>query len=46
MDYENSQNYQVHLQQYFGMVKCIDDNIGKLLDFLDNEGLKDDTIVV
>lgn len=31
---------------YFGMVKCIDDNVGRLLDYLDEKGLAEDTIVV
>lgn len=31
---------------YFGMVKCIDDNVGRLLKFLDDKGLTEDTIVV
>ncbi len=31
---------------YFGMVKCIDDNVGRLLRRLDKHGLTDRTIVV
>jgi len=31
---------------YFGMVKCIDDNLGKLLEYIDEKGLTDNTIVV
>lgn len=34
------------LPQYFGMVKCIDDNIKKLLDKLSDEGILDNTIIV
>ena len=34
------------MAKYFGMVKCIDDNVGKLIDFLRSEGLLDNTIVV
>lgn len=30
----------------FGMVQCIDDNVGKLLDFLKANGLDENTIVV
>ncbi|MEQ9289093.1 MAG: sulfatase [Cyclobacteriaceae bacterium] len=37
---------QKKMQQYFGMVKCIDDNIGRVLDFLDKEGLSENTLVV
>lgn len=32
--------------QYFGQVKCIDDNIGKLLKSLESIGKLDDTIVI
>jgi len=31
---------------YFGMVKCIDDNVGKIMKALKAEGLTDNTIVV
>ena len=34
------------MSQYWGMVKCIDDNIGKLCQFLKNEGLYDNTIII
>lgn len=34
------------LQQYFGMVNHIDDNIGKILAFLDKNGLTDNTIIL
>ena len=32
--------------QYFGMVKCIDDNVGKILKALKDAGKLDDTIVI
>ncbi|MCC2684503.1 MAG: sulfatase [Paenibacillaceae bacterium] len=32
--------------QYCGQVKCIDDNVGKMLDALQKQGVLDDTIVV
>jgi uncharacterized sulfatase len=32
--------------QYFGMVKCIDDNVGKILDFLRKSGMINNTIIV
>lgn len=32
--------------QYFGMVKCIDDNIGKLVQYLRENELLDNTIIV
>ena len=31
---------------YLGMVKCIDDNVGRLLNYLKTEGLWEETIVV
>lgn len=44
-------NYADHLEQdkmqrYFGMVKCIDDNIGRILKFLDDNKLTDNTIII
>lgn len=44
--YRNSSYYQNYMQQYFGMIKCIDDNVGKLLDYLTDEGLDENTVVV
>lgn len=32
--------------EYFGMIKCIDDNVGRVIDFLKKEGLYDNTIIV
>ncbi|MCW2120310.1 sulfatase [Flavobacterium sp. 7A] len=37
---------QGEMQRYFGMVKCIDDNVGRILDFLDKNNLTKNTIVV
>jgi len=34
------------LRQYYGMVKCIDDNVGKILNTLDELKLTENTIVV
>jgi arylsulfatase A-like enzyme len=34
------------MARYFGMVKCIDDNVGKILDALRSAGVLEDTIVV
>lgn len=34
------------MRQYFGMIKCVDDNVGKLMGFLANSGVDDNTIVV
>ncbi|VGO18919.1 Arylsulfatase [Pontiella sulfatireligans] len=41
-----SYTIQDGIAQYFGMVKCIDDNIGRLIQHLDDEGLLQDTILM
>ncbi len=35
-----------YIKKYFGMVKCIDDNVGKILDCLRDNKILDNTIVV
>jgi arylsulfatase A-like enzyme len=35
-----------NMARYFGMVKCIDDNVGKILDALRDAGVLENTIVV
>ena len=37
---------QHEMEQYYGMVKCIDDNVGHLLNYLEETGLDKNTIVV
>lgn len=37
---------QNQMQDYFGMVKCIDDNVGRILAFLEKNKLADNTIIV
>lgn len=37
---------QGQMQRYFGMVKCIDDNVGRILKFLDDNNLTNNTIVI
>lgn len=37
---------QERMRWYFGMVKCIDDNVGRILDLLEEQGLAENTIVV
>jgi len=34
------------MAQYFGMIKCIDDNIGRILSTLKEKGILDNTIIV
>jgi arylsulfatase A-like enzyme len=38
--------YQRYLKDYLRCVASIDDNVGRVLDFLDERGLADDTVVV
>ena len=38
--------YQVYMKDYLRCIRSVDDNVGRLLDYLDAEGLKDNTIVV
>lgn len=38
--------YQKYLKDYLRVVKGIDDNVGTILDYLDKEGLAEDTIVI
>ena len=38
--------YQRYLHDYLGCIKAVDESVGKLLGFLDQEGLAGDTIVV
>lgn len=39
-------NYQMLMQHFLGTLKAQDDNIGRLLNYLDQAGLADNTIVV
>lgn len=38
--------YQRYIKAYLRVVAAIDDNVGRLLDYLDAEGLTEDTVVV
>lgn len=38
--------YQRYIKDYLRVVQSLDDNVGRLLDFLDEEGLADNTLVV
>lgn len=41
-----SWKYQRYIKDYLRCVASVDDNVGRLLDFLDEEGLTENTIVV
>ena len=38
--------YQRYLQDYLACVQSVDDNVGRLLEWLDSHGLRDNTLVV
>ncbi|NGP77350.1 sulfatase [Balneolaceae bacterium YR4-1] len=38
--------YQRYIKDYLATVKSVDDNVGRVLDYLDKQGLTDNTIVV
>jgi Arylsulfatase A and related enzymes len=38
--------YQRYIKDYLRCVASIDDNVGRLLDYLDDEGIAEDTIVI
>ena len=43
---EKHWNYQRYIKDYLRCVASVDDNVGRLLDYLDAEGLTRDTIVI
>src|SRR4029079_7773275 len=38
--------YQRYMHDYLGCVKAVDEGVGRLLKYLDDEGLSNDTIVI
>ena len=38
--------YQKYIKDYLRCIASVDDNVGRLLDYLDHSGLKDNTIVI
>jgi arylsulfatase A-like enzyme len=42
----NKWKYQRYLQDYLACIQSVDDNAGRLLDWLDANGLRDNTIVI
>ena len=39
-------NYQRYIKDYLRVVASIDDNVGRMLDYLDEQGLANDTLVI
>jgi arylsulfatase A-like enzyme len=42
----NRWKYQRYMQDYLACIQSIDDNVGRLLDWLDAHGLRDNTLVI
>jgi arylsulfatase A-like enzyme len=38
--------YQRYMQRYLRTIQSIDDNVGQMLDYLDQNGLTDDTVII
>ena len=38
--------YQIYIKGYYRLVKSVDDNVGRVLDYLDESGLANNTIVI
>jgi arylsulfatase A-like enzyme len=45
-DRELEWRYQRYMQDYLASVKSVDDNVGRVLDYLDESGLAENTIVI
>ena len=43
---EKSWKYQRYIKDYLRVVASVDDNVGRLLDYLEEEGLTEDTVVI
>ena len=38
--------YQIYMKRYLSCIAAVDENVGRIMDFLDKEGLAEDTIVI
>jgi len=43
---KRSWKYQRYMQDYLGSISSVDDNVGRVLDYLDESGLADNTMVI
>jgi len=43
---EKSWKYQRYIKDYLRVVASIDDNVGRILNYLDDEGLAEDTLII
>lgn len=39
-------NYQRYMRIYLASIRCLDDNVGRMLDYLKESGLEDNTVVL
>lgn len=42
----NRWKYQRYMQDYLGCVQSVDDNVGRLVDWLDTHGLRENTLII
>jgi arylsulfatase A-like enzyme len=42
----NRWKYQRYMQDYLACVQSVDDNVGRMLDWLDRNGLRDNTVII
>ena len=38
--------YQTYIKDYLACIKSVDDNVGRVLDYLDQKGLSENTMVI
>ena len=43
---KRSWKYQRYMQDYLGCISSVDDNVGRVLDYLDESGLAENTVVI
>ncbi|MHC4556040.1 MAG: sulfatase family protein [Planctomycetota bacterium] len=43
---KKKKQYQLYMKKYLRCVKGVDDNVGRILDYLDKSGLADNTIII
>ena len=46
MEPETEEELRTFIAEYYGMISCIDHNVGRILDHLDKRGLASDTMVI
>jgi arylsulfatase A-like enzyme len=46
LEERKKRNFQVFMKNYYRTLLGVDDNVGRILDYLDNEGLAENTLVI